>query len=81
MVCSPKEARLKQAYSLRYIQLLLLILAAGQVGPDHLLLTLIDPRFDLLKKLDSNKPTEKKFLLLLLQFLLASGQVSPDYLL
>ena len=60
MVCSPKEARLKQDFSYKVSSIASFILAAGQVSRDHLLLTSIDPWFVLLKRLDSNKTLHKK---------------------
>ena len=56
------------------------ILAAGQVGPDWLLLTLIDPWSFLLKRLDSNK-THLKVVSSIASLILAAGQVGPDWLL
>ena len=68
MICSPKEARLIQDYSSKVSPIASSILAAGHVSPDHLLLTLIDPWFILLKRLDSYKTIPQKFLPLLLPF-------------
>ena len=55
-------------------------LAAGQVGPDRLLLTEIDPWSFVVKRLDTNKTLLGK-VSSIASSTLAAGQVGPDWLL
>ena len=80
MVCSPKEARLKQYCSNQVSSTAASILAAGQVSPDNLLLTLIDPWFVLLKRLDSKQDCSYQVSSTAAS-ILAAGQVGPEHFL
>ena len=75
----PKESRLKQGSSKQVSVTASSLLAAGQVSPDQLLLTLIDPWSFFQKRLDSNKALRDKFLPLLLHVLLRFRSVQISF--
>ena len=69
MVCPPEWSRLRKDDPDKFTCTASSFLAAGQVGPDIPLLTLIDPWFVLLNGLDSEKTIPINLLAKLLHFL------------